>query len=68
MVERAGFEIRCSASRYRGFESHLLRYQSRSDTFEDRIRPGSDLEWDEAGVSASVPISKKAHAFKSRLR
>ena len=27
MVERAGLENRCTASRYRGFESHLLRYQ-----------------------------------------
>ena len=26
MVERAGLENRCTASRYRGFESHLLRF------------------------------------------
>ena len=29
MVERAGLENRCTASRYRGFESHLLRFVSR---------------------------------------
>jgi hypothetical protein len=27
VVERAGLENRCTASRYRGFESHLLRLQ-----------------------------------------
>lgn len=30
MVERAGLENRCTAPRYRGFESHLLRWPCRT--------------------------------------
>jgi hypothetical protein len=63
VVERAGLENRCTASRYRGFESHLLRCDEQGWPFSYR-RP---IEARQTGLQTDSPIAKSPGKSKTQV-
>lgn len=66
MVERAGLEIRCTASRYRGFESHLLR-SSESVPGDDQETSLAALSWSECGEHRR-PVTARTRSFQAAIK